>query len=108
MLIERYENIRGFFAGCLSNRTAGLGIAIFMNKGLKAWIQSMKQDEVYRPPPITRQTVHTYSASPELVILLANLMEGEQYGKCYRQDNNTALSEKGGTLYQAVDLAAGL
>jgi len=106
MLIERYENIRGFFAGCL-NCATGLGITVLLNKGLKAWIQSMKRSEVYHPPP-TRQAEHTYSDSPELVILLANIMERNQYGKYNRQNNDTALGEKGDTLYQAINLAAGL
>ena len=108
MLIEQYENIRSFFAGCVINRATGLGIAILMNKGLKAWIQSMKRNEVYQPPPIVRQTEYTYVASPELVILLANIIEGKQHGKCGRQDNDTTLSEKGDTVYQAIDIAAGL
>ena len=80
MLVERYENIRGFFTGCLRRScTAGLGIAVLMNKGLKAWIQSMKQTEMYQPPvPDTRQTGQMHNASTELVILLANIMEGKQ------------------------------
>jgi len=108
MLIEGYENIRGFFDGCLINYATGLGAAILINKGLKAWIQSMKRNEVYRPPPITRQMEHTYNDSPELVILLANIMEGNQNGKCNRQNNDTAPGEKVDIVYQAIDIAAGL
>jgi len=80
MLVERYENIRGFFAGCLRRScAAGLGIAVLMNKGLKAWIQSMKQTELYQTPASdTRQTGQLHNASTELVILLANIMEGKQ------------------------------
>ena len=80
MLIERYESIRGFFAGYLNGYTAGLGIAILMNKGLKAWVQSVKRGvDEYRPStPNIRQTEYPQAASSELVILLANIIERKQ------------------------------
>jgi len=79
MLVEWYENIRGFFAGYLNAYTAGFGIAVLMNKGLSAWIQSIKQVNEYQPSTQNvRQTEYTQAASSELVILLANMVERKQ------------------------------
>ena len=79
MLIEWYENIRGFFVGYLNAYAAGFGIAVLMNKGLSAWIQSIKQvNEYQQTSQNVRQTEYTQAASSELVILLANMVERKQ------------------------------
>jgi len=78
MLIEQYESIRGFFAGYLNGYTAGIGITTLMNKGLKAWIQSIKRVDGYQPLTSNVRRVIYPQASSELVILLANIVERKQ------------------------------